>query len=768
MSALLWAGQAMAQDSRDLANANKQTSADPTSESSKEGPSSDSDILVTGSNIRGNTNTSTSLSIISRGDFERSGFLDAGQAVRSIPQNFSGGYNVENYSVGVAEDQANLNQAIASSPNLRALGSGATLTLLNGGRLTSAGSGLSVDMSLIPTAAIDRIEVLADGASSTYGADAVAGVVNIITKRSYDGVETRALYGGAQGGMATYNGSILAGGSAGRFSGVVSAEYLRQGSLSADDRAQAKNIVMPYTLIPLQKRASFMAAGTFDVTSNVQLFADGFYTHAQLDSDLSNSIYAAHGVNKTDQFLADAGLSAKIGNSWHATLTGTLSRNNPEQVSSGVLTSSGRRFSSSWDRISMLKSVQALADGELFSLPAGAVKASIGGSYRYESTRSTFDPEASAHRDVVSVFGELAIPLVSPEQSVPFVHRLSLTTSGHWDRYGGGIGSAFVPKFAGAWEVSDSIELRGSYSRSYRAPNLNELSSNYVAYLTDAIADNSGGTTRILWVQGSGRNLHPEKSDNMNFQLRYHPSQIKGLDLSVGYYRFVYKNRIADPDPNTISFDDIRNTLPIMIDRTPSAAQVQALIQGASFFGGGNPAGVTAIVDSRLVNLSKTEISGLEGRVAYAANIGASAISFSSNINYIDKFVDYVTAGASPTSRVGTTFSPPHWRARTLANWEISRFSTQIAWNYVGSYEDNRSPTANIPVDSWNTVDLGVTIHLGNNRERDTRLNLVATNVFNARPPFIAATSSLVPANWDPTNASIVGRFLSIEFVKKW
>src|SRR3546814_11494497 len=71
---------------------------------------------------------------------------------------------------------------------LRGLGPDATLTLLNGRRLSYSGFVNAVDVSVVPIAALARIEVIADGASAIYGSDAVAGVANIITKREFDGV----------------------------------------------------------------------------------------------------------------------------------------------------------------------------------------------------------------------------------------------------------------------------------------------------------------------------------------------------------------------------------------------------------------------------------------------------------------------------------------------------------------------------------------------------------------------------------------------------
>ncbi|MGY8985737.1 MAG: TonB-dependent receptor domain-containing protein [Sphingomonadales bacterium] len=81
--------------------------------------------------------------------------------------------------------------------NLRGLGINRTLVLVNGRRVVNGGTGAnsSVDLSMIPMSLISRVEVLKDGASATYGADAVAGVVNLITKKSFEGLEIEGKYG---------------------------------------------------------------------------------------------------------------------------------------------------------------------------------------------------------------------------------------------------------------------------------------------------------------------------------------------------------------------------------------------------------------------------------------------------------------------------------------------------------------------------------------------------------------------------------------------
>lgn len=142
-------------------------------------------VEITGSNIkRTDAETVAPVDIITREDIERSGKQTVAEVLRSIPQNTG------------SLDEKNTNSFAPGSAgiSLRGLGQKATLVLMNGRRI--AGYGLAqniqesfVDLNSIPAAAIERIEVLRDGASAVYGSDAIAGVVNFIMRRDYRGAE---------------------------------------------------------------------------------------------------------------------------------------------------------------------------------------------------------------------------------------------------------------------------------------------------------------------------------------------------------------------------------------------------------------------------------------------------------------------------------------------------------------------------------------------------------------------------------------------------
>lgn len=157
------------------------------------------DIVVTGSLIRGVVDGPSPVVVISRDAIDRSGRATVAQALQALPQNF-GGMASEEASANQA-DRSGSNTSQASGVNLRGLGADATLVLVNGRRIGGTGTkGDYADLSSIPTSAVERVDVLLDGGSALYGADAIGGVVNVILRDDYDGQETRLRFGSATDG----------------------------------------------------------------------------------------------------------------------------------------------------------------------------------------------------------------------------------------------------------------------------------------------------------------------------------------------------------------------------------------------------------------------------------------------------------------------------------------------------------------------------------------------------------------------------------------
>lgn len=210
-----------------------------TSDGGSEDQGSPSDeIVVTGTRIRGAPPVGSNVVTVDRKDIDRSGYATTQQILAALPQNFAGGANEGTVGFSV-RNNSSTNFGFGSGINLRGLGTTSTLTLVDGNRPPlGGGSGSFVDLTLIPSSVIERIEVLADGASAIYGSDAVAGVVNVRLRRDLDGAETRLRYGLADG-FDELQASQLAGfhWASGRF--IAGYEYYRRGRLGSADRTYA-------------------------------------------------------------------------------------------------------------------------------------------------------------------------------------------------------------------------------------------------------------------------------------------------------------------------------------------------------------------------------------------------------------------------------------------------------------------------------------------------------------------------------------------------
>lgn len=157
-------------------------------------------IIVTGSRIKRDPNDSSlPLQIITNEELSREGISNPEQLLMFLSTNGSGADNLASNSDVVSGAQRGTNGL--SAANLRGQGSASTLVLLNGRRVAAHGlSGSAVDVNQIPFAAIERVEVLKDGASAIYGTDAIGGVINFITKKNFTGLSTTGFVDVTEGG----------------------------------------------------------------------------------------------------------------------------------------------------------------------------------------------------------------------------------------------------------------------------------------------------------------------------------------------------------------------------------------------------------------------------------------------------------------------------------------------------------------------------------------------------------------------------------------
>ncbi len=207
--------------------------------------------VVTGSNIkRVDAETAAPVTIITREDIARTGAGNVEQLLQTVSSIASSG-------TLVAASASGATTGGISSTSLRGLSALRTLVLINGRRVSPYGIGftndsVSVDINSIPLAAIDRVEILKDGASAIYGSDAIAGVVNFILRRDFTGGEATIEYGDTKRGGAKSQRISGAYGfgdlSKDRFNVVVVGSYQKEDALFGGQRAFSSSSINVGTL----------------------------------------------------------------------------------------------------------------------------------------------------------------------------------------------------------------------------------------------------------------------------------------------------------------------------------------------------------------------------------------------------------------------------------------------------------------------------------------------------------------------------------------
>ena len=219
--------------------------------------------VVVGSNIpTAEVETAQPVEIFTREKIDQMGVTTVTDLLLRVPQSNQGALNGNNGGTGFA--------AGGTGVSLRGLGLNATLILLNGRRVapygfSNSGTDSFVDLNSLPLEAIEQVEILTSGASAVYGADAIAGVINIKTKKDYHGGELRFYYGNTvHQDYATTKGSITFGTGNDKTDLLIVADYLHQNDLYNRDRAFSSEVDLR-PLGGINNGSSFPYPGRFTV-----------------------------------------------------------------------------------------------------------------------------------------------------------------------------------------------------------------------------------------------------------------------------------------------------------------------------------------------------------------------------------------------------------------------------------------------------------------------------------------------------------------------
>lgn len=751
------------------------------------------EIVVTGTNIRGVAPESSPVYVYDREQILRSGVATAQDFVQLLPQNFGGGSSARS---GLPNDSnANFNFAPfgsgGSSVNLRGLGSGSTLVLLNGHRIApSSGLGDFVDISMIPASAIERVEILTDGASSIYGADAVAGVTNFILRDDFDGIEASLRYGTVtEGDFDEYRVGVTGGESWDTGHALLVYEYFSHDNLDVEDRDFSQGAPLPNDLLPSQERHSVLASASQELSPDVEIFGDIMFARREAERNFARLTGALTRTTPSSENMnISAGGSWRLSDSWFADLSGTYSDVHSEPNDEGTFPSTREVDSDIW-------TIDTKASGTVFRLPGGELKLAFGGHYREEGFTSfvvsTNTVEREADRDVYAFFGEALIPIIGPDNAVPGVERLELNVSGRFEDYSD-FGSTSDPKIGILWSPAEGLRLRGSYSTSFKPPPLGRVGSadtfinasrtshwNNLLGLTPA--DPSIADVVVLVVGGTGDNLDAETSSTVTAGFDYlvqHGNH--GFSVTSTWFDIEFEGRLGStPTPDGRNFLDAPNIAfhspEVFPEGTivfnPSQDEINEILNSLDrpVVGTENPLDAEIINRALVVrNLGKTQVSGFDFNFVYTLDTDGRELSLALDSTFLESFEQQGASTTPLVERVNTLFNPVDLRLRGRAGYAWDNLAANLFVNHTDGYHvDNTAGAAGI--DSWTTVDLSLSFdtgEFGNSALSNTVLRLSVLNLFDEDPPAAPSNPDFGIFGYDPTNASPLGRFMSLELTK--
>jgi outer membrane receptor protein involved in Fe transport len=845
------------------------------------------EVVVTGSHIRGAAAAGSRPIVIGRDQIDASGYGRIEDVLATLTMDF----NRANSAVGEPE-HAFFNLNHGAEVQLRGQGVGSTLTLVNGQRLGASGyQGTFTDVSTIPVSAIERIEILPEGSAALYGSDAIGGVVNIVLRRSFDGIEARVRTSTMDGGAAERSAALLLGHVWSRGNVLAGFQFndsdaLRCGARDycaangdfrrfggTDLRGFAGNpgtLLDPVTLAPVaaipqgqdgtQLTAGQLVPGTTNHTDNVtgndivprqimrsafvsaaykltqqwEITFDGLYSsrHSRFTypvppgnflvptsnafNHLGGPVLVAYDFSQdfgpvldtgpTTSYSGSAVVKGSLPGGWQLNLTGAYAEASAELLERNyslnetaidvALASSDpstalnilgdgshtnpavlaglRAQNFATDDLNVFKTASSGAyfEGPLLDWHGGTIRLVVGGELRHEHSTGiniSGNPEDRS-RAVRSGFLELAVPVVGP-LGHSTANRLEWSLAGRYDNYSDA-GTATNPKIGFAWRPSALARLRGNWGTSFRAPPF--FFSNHDQVGDTAIRDvvdprSATGTTRALLLYGPGPGLKPETARTWNAGVDLSMATIPNLSLSLTYFDIEYRGKIQHPGPETQDFLTQEAQLAPLVTRNPTQAQIDAVCTKPLLQGGNCNQPVAVILDGRWLNLASLHTRGVDAELAYLLGTRWGKLRASLDGTYTMDQEQRIVPAAPALDLVDTVGNPPRLRLVGSLSWSQMRWTVQGTVNYTGAYRDPGAAPAR-RVDSWTTLDVNIGYRFGESRRlSDSQLNLGINNALDQRPPFVnqldLASGTL---GYDPANASLLGRQISLQVVARW
>jgi len=447
-----------------------------------------------------------------------------------------------------------------------------------------------------------------------------------------------------------------------------------------------------------------------------------------------------------------------------------------------------------------------VSKADLFALPGGDIGVAAGVEWRRETQQDDRDPrvdgtitftdtvtgtvygndligsspspDTKGKREVTSAYLEFAIPVVSPEMDVPFVHNLEFQLAGRYEDFSD-VGDVAKPKIAGAWDIFDGFRIRGSWAQGFKAPNLEQINATLVTRSntrTDWVkceADLRAG--RITSFSNCSRSqattarragnadLKPETSETWGmgvvFQPQFVPPEFGRFTFTVDYWNVKQKGIVGlFGEGNALILDYLERvqgrTNPNVVRAAPTADDIAAF-QGTGLA----PVGSVLYVNDQYQNLLPQEARGLDIGVLWnlkTDRFGDFDVNF--NAAHLIKFyrspsadiAALMAARDSGQINAGTTITGggdlirqngrPEWKWSASLTWRYDQFTVGAFTQFIDDVDDTdlRDPSGN----PW-VIDSQITGNLYGQYEfaedagwsANTRLRVGVRNITDEKPP---------------------------------
>ncbi|MBL9071379.1 MAG: TonB-dependent receptor [Sphingopyxis sp.] len=433
--------------------------------------------------------------------------------------------------------------------------------------------------------------------------------------------------------------------------------------------------------------------------------------------------------------------------------------------------------------------------GNLFDLPAGPVALAVGYEYRQNRGFDAPDPIVNApptylnpalyakttgqtrtptvgQYDLHEAYAELNVPIFRDQ---PFAESLELSLAGRYSDYST-VGNKVTLKAGLGYRPIEDILFRGTYSQGFRAPSINELYQGARQTSFQGVDPCNGGASANQGLPGcagvpTGYNqanfnlnglipgvisgnagLKPETADTYSAGVAISPSGIRGLSLTVDYYKIKIKNAIASQTPTQImQLCAVRGGVFCdLVSRDAGTGAILELLQGAQ-------------------NLNSITTDGVDATLRYDFNTGIGRISAVVDASYLHSFKTTAPnpAGGDPIvdERAGKGDTPratyPHWKGQTSLGWTGDTVDATLRARYIGPTTDVVNTVKNARTRSiiYTDFELGFSIN-----DDAARFSLGINNLFDKAPP---ASYANAPINYDIYTYDARGRFVYASFSVK-